>query len=362
MPLVFGSQGVQPTLRGQPTNIFSMQAGATMIVPNGTWYVAKKYARVQEQDPITGIWRAIGDDGPWSYVRSDGANIRLANQTGCAIGALMTTAGTGYTSAPTVTPSTGSSIWQAVVGGAINTTVTVSNGGSGYTYPPLVQFAAPGSPGIQATGYCTLTSGAVSSITVVDQGAGYTQAPVITITNDPREGLNGVATGSGAIGTCVLTGAGTITGVLCLDHGTPLTALPTLTFSGGGGASAAATVLMDWCLTGATVTGGGVAYTATAAFVVVTAVNRVVTGGTGTNPTTQNSILRQRPARLLYPTSASGVLTATGLIIDDGGHYLAVPAVGDLQISVGQSIVTTAVNLTTPTVGGQNDVVQMYPI
>jgi hypothetical protein len=361
MPLVFGAQGVAPTLRGQASNVFAMQAGQTYIVPAGTWYIGKKYARVQELDPITGIWRNIGDDGPWGYVRSDGSNIRLANQTGCAIGALITNAGSAYTSAPTVVTTTGGSIWQAIVGGAVNTTVTVTAGGSNYTYPPLVFFSAPGNPGIQATGYCTLSAGAVSTVTIQDQGAGYTNAPTVTFINDPREGLNGLGTGSGAAATTVLTGSQTVTGLLCLDHGTALTALPTFTITGGGGSSFAATVLMDWCITGYTVTGGGTVYTAGAGGVEVTANNRLVTGGTGTNPTSQAALLRQRRASIYAPTSAGGVITATNLQVNDGGHYLYAPGQNDTLIVVGQAIVTAAANLAL-TVGGLTDVVSMFPI
>lgn len=361
MPLVFGAQGVQPTLRGQASNVFALPAGQAMIVPAGTWYIERQYAHVQELDTVTGLWRSIGADSPYGYIRSDGANIRLANQTGCAIGGLMTTAGTGYTSAPTVTPSAGGSIWQAIVGGAISTTVTVTNGGTGYTYPPQVVFSAPPSPGIQATGTAALTSGAVSSITVIDQGAGYTIAPTVTLINDPREGLNGTTVGSNAAATTVLTGAGTITGLLVLDHGNAVTALPTLTFAGGGGASAAATVLMDWCITGYTVTTAGAAYTAGAGGVEVSANNRFVAGGTGTNPNSQNNILRQRRASIFAPTSGAGAITATGLQVNDGGHYLYAPGANDILIVPGQTIVTTAALLVL-TVGGLTDVIEMYPI
>ena len=78
-----------------------------------------------------------------------------------------------------------------------------------------------------------MTSGAISSVTVTNQGAGYLAAPIITIINDPRD-----LTGSGAALSTALTGAGTITGLLCLNHGTALTAVPTLTFTGGGGSAA----------------------------------------------------------------------------------------------------------------------------
>lgn len=359
MPLVFGGTGVVPSTRGQASTVFTLQAGAVQIIPAGTWYIgSRKYSRVQEFDPTMGIWRNIGDDSPFGYVRSDGVNVRLANQTGCAIGALMTTAGTLYTSAPTVTPSAGASVWQAIVGGALNTTVTVSNGGASYVYPPLVEIAAPPAPGIQATAYCTLSGGAVSTITVDNQGAGYTQAPQISLINDSRD-----TTGYNAQATCVLTGAGTITGVLCTDHGTPLTALPTLAFSGGGGSAAAATVLMDWCFLNATLTAAGVAYNATGGYVVVTAANVPVTGGTGTNPASQNALLKTRPARLLWPTTTNGALAAaTGVIVDDGGHYLKVPLASEVEINFGNSIVTTAASLTAPTVGGLADTIQMFPI
>lgn len=361
MPLVFGAQGVQPSLRGLASNVFALPAGQALIIPNGTWFIERKYAHVQELDTVSGLWRSIGGDAPFGYIRSDGANIRLANQTGCAIGGLMTTAGSGYTSAPTVTPSAGGSIWQAIVGGAINTTVTVTNGGSGYTYPPQVVFSAPNTADFQATGYCALTSGAVSSVTVVDQGAGYTIAPTVTFINDPREGYNGTSVGANAAAITTLTGAGTITGLLCLDHGNPVTTLPTLTFAGGGGSSAAATVLMDWCITGYTVTTAGAAYTAGAGGVEVSANNRVVAGGTGTNPSSQNNLLRQRRASIFAPTSGAGAITATGLQVNDGGHYLYAPGANDILIVPGQTIVTTAAVLVL-TVGGLTDVVNMFPI
>lgn len=362
MPLIFGGQGIQPTLRGQATNVFAMQAGQTWIVPPGTWYVGKKYARLQELDPITGIWRNIGDDGPWNYVRSDGNSVRLANQTGCAIGALLTNVGSAYTSAPAVAASAGASIWQAIVGGALNTTVTVTSGGTGYVYPPLVQFGAPPPGGIQATGFCTLSAGAVSSVTVVDQGAGYNQAPTISFINDTREGLNALGTGSGALAIATLTGAGTITGLVCLDHGTPLTSLPTLAFTGGGGSAAAATTLMDWCITGYTVTTAGAAYTAGAGGVEVSANNRLTTGTAAiTNPTMMANIVRQRRASIFAPTSGAGAITATGLQVNDGGHYTYAPGQNDTLIITGQSIVTTAANLAL-TVGGLTDVVELIAI
>jgi len=81
-------------------------------------------------------------------------------------------------------------------------------------------------------------------VTVDNQGAGYTAAPSITIVNDPRDTV-----GSGAVLTAALTGSGTIAAVLCTDYGTAVSAVPTLTFTGGGGASGAATALGVYTVT-----------------------------------------------------------------------------------------------------------------
>lgn len=357
MPVVFGGPGVTPGLRGQPTNSNTLEAGQVTLVPPGGWYVVLgRYLTLQQYDSITGTWRWMGDGGNGAkLVQSDGVNTRIANTTGCTIGALITNAGTGYTSAPTCTPSSGSSIWQAVIGGAVNTSITVTNGGSGYQYPPTVLFSAPPSPGIQATGYCTLSAGAVSTVTVTNQGAGYSAgAPTLSFINDPREGLNGTTVGSNAAAVAVTTGAGTMTGLLCLDHGTPLTAVPTFSFAGGAGSAAAATAIMDFTITGFSTANGGAAYTPLAATsaVEISAVGGI-TAGTAiyTNPSTQTDILRRRRARIYAPTSTAGAITSTGSIVDDGGRYEAVPVP---IIEGGMAIVTTAA-LITLLVGGLND-------
>lgn len=357
MPLFFGGEGVTPNLAGLVTNQIALPAGGCWPFPNN-WFEVKpgKYTTIQEYDPITGFWRAIGGSDPnasLARIKGDGNNYRLANQTGCAVGALMTTAGTGYTSAPVVTASSGSSLWRAIVGGAVSTSVTVTNGGSGYSYPPMVLIAAPPAGGIQATAICALTTGAVSSVTITDQGAGYSSAPVITFQNDPREGVNGVATGFNAAATTVLTGSGTITGLVCIDHGTPLTAVPTLTFSGGGGASAAATTIMCFTITAytvsATTTGSGYA-----APVIISAYGGFpATSPAYTNVSTQSQLVRGRNGFIVGAVSGTAV-TATGQVIYDGGIYPGVPTVYTLS-SWPQGAGAVAAVLTA-TVGGVTDI------
>jgi hypothetical protein len=328
MTILFGGMGVAPTLRGQPTNVFSLNGGSARTVPAGTWHITPDlYSCIQELDGITGIWRAIGsglDGGATNYINSDGNNFRVMNQSGCVVGGIVTTAGSGYTTAPTVTASAGSAILKAIVGGAVSTTVTISNAGTGYTYPPIITFdAPPAGGGVQATGHSTLSGSTVGSIVVDDQGAGYTATPNVYITNDPREGQNGVSQGSGATATAVLTGSGTVTAVLGLDCGSALTSLPTLAFSGTSTSGAAATAIMNWSVTGYTVTSVGGAYTAP---LLVTSIDNgfTTTAGSTTNPTITTNLVRGRQARILGVVASSAV-SATGQVVYDGGVFSGVP-------------------------------------
>lgn len=353
---VYGGQGVTGSLRGQPTNVYALKSGQVDLIPSGSWYLeCGPYCAYQELDIITGIWRSIGSDTRASrYVRSDGSNFRVANQSGCVIGALLTNAGTGYTSVPTVTDATTGATYQAILGGAISTTVTVTNGGTNYTYPPDVDFSAPPPGGIQATGYCTISAGVVTSVTVVDQGAGYVSPPTITFENDPREGLNNTTIGYNASAIATLTGANTITGIVVLDHGNPVTSLPTITIAGGGGASGAATPIMCWAITAYTVSASGTGYTGT---VEVTGLGGFpATSPAYTNPTTQSNLLRGRRASILAALATTFAnITATGQTVYDGGLYAGVPS----ALIMESSPVTTAATLGF-SVGGVNDTYRLF--
>jgi len=60
--------------------------------------------------------------------------------------------------------------------------VTISNGGSGYSTPPVVTFSDPSeSWGIKATGNAVLTNGVVTSVDMISNGRGYTGTPTVTI-------------------------------------------------------------------------------------------------------------------------------------------------------------------------------------
>ena len=363
---IFSGPGQIPTLKGIPTNKLTLPSGGTYVLsPAGLWQIRTGiYTVLQQYDPVMGQWVTIGGGhtaGGIETVWSDGVNYRLANLTGTVVGALITNAGSGYTSAPIVTASAGGSLWKAFVGGAVNTTVSIVNGGSLYTYPPIVLFSAPPlitqGGGIQATGYATISGGVVTGVTVTNQGAGYTTAPTITFINDPRESPNiaiansTVTQGANAAAVATLTGAGTITGLLCLDQGAGgQTSVPTLAFSGGGGgSSAAATAIMCFTITGATVGTAGAGLSA--AFAYATAEdNFPQTAAAYTNPATQAQLLRPRKADVRYTVTAGAI--ATPVVIFDGGIYSSVPTA---LVQANSSIVTTA-PVASYTVGGVTDV------
>lgn len=343
-------------ITGQPNWVnvgvgpLTLQAGAVQLVPAGQYWVSPgSYTQLQLKDPVQGNWRTINaGDGGAKYVSSDGANYRLANLSGCAVGAFITNVGSGYTSAPTVTASAGGSTWTAIVGGAISTTVTVAAAGSGYTYAPIVVISAPPAGGVQATAYSTLSGATLGSITVTNQGAGYTAAPTVTIIRDPRD-----TGGSGARATTALTGSGTITAVICTYSGTPLTSVPTLAFSGGGGASAAATVVGCYAATGFTVGAGGAAYGNAQPFLIITGGG--VTAGTAgavVNPSIGPGMFVPRQANITGVSTGGGAITATAAVVNDAGLFQAVPS--GFVIAGGSGLATT-VGQATITIGGVVD-------
>ena len=112
--------------------------------------------------------------------------------------------------------------------------ISITSAGSGYTSAPTVVFSGGNNPVTQATATCTVGNGAVLSITVTAGGSGYTSAPTIS--------FSGGGSGSGASAAAVIGGSG-VTSVALTAPGAGYLAGDTLTvgFSGGGGTGAAAT-------------------------------------------------------------------------------------------------------------------------
>lgn len=103
----------------------------------------------------------------------------------------------------------GSARATATLSGKGVASCAVTNGGFGFTRPPLVKFLGGGyaqgqasgpntsfipygdpyypSPDHPAQGRCVLTAGVVTSIVIDDPGLNYIAAPYVSITNDPLD-------------------------------------------------------------------------------------------------------------------------------------------------------------------------------
>lgn len=306
-----------------PSTSVTLQGGQYAVLPAGQWMVMPgKYTFLQFYCPQLRTWRNLNASYAQQpfMVSSDGYNYRLFNPTGCVVGAVVTNGGTANTSkngvwvagsdstAGVTVTTTGGATFNAIVGGEINTTVTVTAGGSGYVLPPIITFSNPAPGGWPATGYATLTGGAVSSVTVTNQGAGYTSAPTVTVTpvaGDPGTG-------------CVLTAAvastnsGKLVGVTMANFGSAYTSVPTLTVAGLAGSPAATAIMCFAVATATTVTGG--THYANGAQVIY---NAGTTSGsnTTTNPAYTTGLYQVRNGFQTRTTSADGT---GGTIVDAG--------------------------------------------
>ncbi len=314
----------------------TLNSGQSQLIPCGDWIIMPgSYTVVEFYDPVGQAWRANGAAGSEAitFVSSDGANYRLFNLSGTVMGGVVTNGGTANTAkngiwaagsssttgviatttAGSAAPA-GTAQFNVIVGGAINTSVTVVAGGTGYVKPPLVTFANPPAGGLVATGYAVLTAGAVSSLTVTNQGAGYTSTPQVILTNTPGD------IGSGASATCTIdtaTNGGKIVAVTMADRGSGYTAVPTVTIGGLAGSPAITPIMALSVITAPTVTaasGGANGYQ-------MQSVSGLTAGtNTTTNPLYTTSVVGIRNAVYAYGTSAT---FATQVLLDGGISQIA---------------------------------------
>lgn len=400
---MIGGQGIPLSLKGLPTNQIQLPAGQTFLIPSGGWEVMiGPSSVVQFLDPVaslpatTGapsqVWRSIrqASSNMTTRVNSDGTNFRIANLSGCAVGAAVTNVGSGYVNGVNsvgVTSSAGGSLWRSVVGGLINTSTTLpSPAGTNFTYPPIVIIPPPPLGGIQATAHATISAGAVNAVVVDNQGGGYTTAPVAFYIADPRDPNNpifnpntttpitmpGVLVAPGTVsgasaggmllnipsGQCsqspafAITGTGTIAGLYCVDPGNPVTSLPTLTFASGAGA---ATVLMNWSVTGFTVTTAGSSFGNAQPFMLASLGGLSTATTVNTQPALEKFITQPRQASISGTTSAGGAIQTTGSLVNDAGiGFQTVPFLA--PIPAGNAATPFSANTqAAATVGGTTD-------
>src|SRR5580765_2201203 len=188
----FTRMGAYPYDQGHNPLTVALGSGELFMIPSVQYVVLPgPYTFLQWYDPVTTLWRTVqtATQNATFPISTDGFNWRLANLTGCMVGASITNAGTGYTNgvyypstqyaisspfaslqagtaaAPSVTMSAagGSVIAQCnlIVGGAINSTIAITTAGAGYARPPILAIDPPPPGGVPATAVCTLTAGAI---------------------------------------------------------------------------------------------------------------------------------------------------------------------------------------------------------
>jgi hypothetical protein len=72
--------------------------------------------------------------------------------------------------------------------------ISITNGGAGYTSVPTVNITGGGSPTTPATATAVVTQGIVTAITLTNPGAGYTSLPAVTLSGGGGSGATAVAT------------------------------------------------------------------------------------------------------------------------------------------------------------------------
>jgi len=353
-----------------PTPI-ALGSGATFMIPAGQYHVVPGiYTFLQWWDAGTQIWRNMTSPSqPVGFpVSSDGYNWRLANMTGCVVGAVVTNGGTGYTNgiypagtgtgtlaSPLCTFAVGGGSIVAtgnmVVGGAINTTIAITAGGSNYTRPPVLVIDPPPQGGVPATAVCTLTAGAIAAVTVTNQGAGYSSVPAVRVINGP-----GDTTGTGARLTVNATLAltGQLIAITMANNGATHNAVPAISFTPNP-ATVAATAIMCWTVT------TGVAQTAMdhAGTGNIGFVSSTVTAGssTSTNPSITTDFFKPRMGYTALNTTAGG-----GITFLDGGLHQIIP-IGIAYALLSDGTVPASATKVVQTVGGAaNDLSYLLPL
>ncbi|MDR3636899.1 MAG: beta-1,3-glucanase family protein [Isosphaeraceae bacterium] len=208
-------------------------------------------------------------------------------------GLTVTSGGSGYTSAPTVSLSGGTAATAALGQGTVTATL-ITNPGSGYATAPAVTISGGGGTGATAT--ATIADGQVTGITITNPGSGYTNAPSLSFSS------------GNATAVAVITGG--VASVNVSSPGSGYTTAPTVTISGGGGTGATATaVLTNGAVSSVTVNNAGSGYTSAPS---------VYFSG-GSNATATATIAGGAVTALTVGNNGTGYTTVPSVTISGGG-------------------------------------------
>jgi hypothetical protein len=247
------------------------QTGAVIVISgissptayNGTYTVVTGTTSSVVFASITvGAWSGSGTIAtPFAYVPSSTIIQSVLNST-------------QFTVSPACWVQYGAVITSSQI--ATVASVTITNGGSGYSTAPTLTFSGGGAT-TQAIALCTIQGGVITGVTLVSPGYGYTSAPTITLSNV----LNGAQL------TAVITSTVTVQTVAQAGSNTTQATLQYTTDPGTSG-NATAVSSNTAVMTASTISGGGVLTVGTLSS--GTIVTGMILSGTGLAQVTSNSI------------------------------------------------------------------------
>lgn len=349
----------------------ALSSGQFYVPPSGQYMVQLGfYTFLQVWDGYSRIWRNFqcSTQGSVFPMTFDGANMRIANLTGCMVGAVVTNGGSGYTNGiypagtgtgvaanPSVVVSAGggniTATCNMIIGGSISTTAVIGTAGVNYTRPPILLVSPPPAGGVQATMYTTVSGGVPATPTVTNAGAGYTTAPTVTVVRAPDD-----TTGANLVVTTTLdaTQSGKLVALTMANNGAGMTSVPTFTFSPNP-ATVAATAIMCFTITaGVAQTNATHMATGNIGF----ALGGLTAGSnTTTNPAITTGIFTPRLAMTAFNTTSTG-----GVTWIDGGLHQIIPT-GIAYAVLSDGTISAAGTAVAQTVGGANpDTTYLLPL
>lgn len=219
---------------------------------------------------------------------------RTALTTDSVTAVALTAAGSGFTTAPTVSVSIGTgAVVTATIGGGVVTALTLTAPGTGYSQSSTLTISSA-----SATAHASINgAGTITSITVDTAGSNYTSTATATIA---------AATQSDVTVTATLTGDGVASSFTLGDSVARYIFAPTVVFTGGGGTGAAAHAnVSNGVITSITRDAAGSGYTS-APTVSLTGTNRFGQGGAAVVAVTSNAV-----ASIALKTQTCTVVAAT---------------------------------------------------
>jgi hypothetical protein len=303
------------------------------VVPSFNGYVQQLSIYAAGSYPIQSLSLLTGgtnySSDPTVTISGGGGSGATATATvsGPVTGASVSTQGSAYTTMPTASISggggSGASIellmtWNLSWSG---TTFTTTNGGSGYTSAPTVLI-----DGVAGKANAMVSGGVVTQVYIPSA----TYPNVVLANHAPVVSFTGGG-GSGAAAT-VSPAGGYLAGVNLLSGGAGYTSAPTVTVSGGGGSGAAVALSVTKSVTGINLVSAGTGYTSTPA---------VTISGGGGYGATASATLAPSPALTggTYPITIFGQ-TASGIpsTADASAIATALNALSGVQARGGVSV------------------------